>query len=193
MKHSAKAFVVLATGLLFCGRVGAASSELANSGFGEIPARNLFGLRPLELPKVEEKPAPPVPKLTLTGITTFQGVRRALLKAAIPAKAGEPPREESYILSEGQRSGEIEVMVINETASTVLVNNFGTQVTLTFEQAPPSPPPAQGPQTGNPANAAASGAKQPPSRPALRGLPMRPARLPGMPGSPPNPTPTAES
>ncbi len=67
-----------------------------------------------------------------------------------PGKPGEGPKsEQSYILTEGQREGDIEVIEIDEKAGSVKVNNAGTIQTLTFEKdgaklpatvAPPSAP-----------------------------------------------------
>jgi len=66
----------------------------------------------------------------------FGAIKRALFKVQMPPKPGEPPRgEQSFILAEGQRDGEIEVLEINATAGSefVKVNNFGTIMNLNFE------------------------------------------------------------
>lgn len=190
MRHGATALTAVVSGLLFCANATAASPGLASSGFGEIPLLNPFRLRPPAPVQVDEAPPPPVAKLTLRGITTFQGVRRALLNAIMPAKTGEPAHEESYILAEGQKTGEIEVMLINEVSGTVVVNESGTQVTLTFEK---NAPPPQGPQT---APAPGNGPSSPNglnSRPGLRTVPTRPPRTLNLPGTSPAPPATAES
>ena len=43
------------------------------------------------------------------GIMSIFGQLQVLFKVAIPAKAEQPAKDESYILSEGQRQDEIEV------------------------------------------------------------------------------------
>jgi len=111
-----------------------------------IPDRNLFGLRPPQL-ATNEPPPPQLTKILLTGITTILGDKRALMKTLMPAgKPGEQAKEQSLILSEGQREGEIEVLAIDEHAGSVKVDNSGTIMTLTFDKdgaklpsAPPSP------------------------------------------------------
>src|SRR5437016_4718743 len=79
-----------------------------------IVDRNVFGLKPVtQITKPPEKPID-APKITLTGITTIFGNRRVLMNVAMPAKAGEPAKQQSFILAEGQREGEIEVLEIDE-------------------------------------------------------------------------------
>jgi hypothetical protein len=51
---------------------------------------------------------------------------QVLFKVAGTAKPGQPAKDESYILSEGQRQDEIEVVQIDEKASLVTFNNHGT-------------------------------------------------------------------
>ena len=131
-----------------------------------IPERNVFGLRPPPSQPQQEPTAAPLPKITLTGITTILESKRALMKvAAANAKQPDPTKELSLILTEGQREGDIEVLQIDEHAGTVRVRNSGTVMVLTFEKdgaklpatpAPGSPGAAQLPsafpavQTTNP-------------------------------------------
>jgi hypothetical protein len=100
-----------------------------SSPYQGIVDRNVFGLKPPVSANVEEAPPPAPPlKITLTGITTILGNKRALMSVAIPNK-----QPESYILTEGQRQGEIEVLQINEKAGTVKVKNHGIEQTLDFK------------------------------------------------------------
>ena len=112
--------------------------------------RNMFGLRaPQEV--ANEPPPPQLPKLLLTGITTILGDRRALMKVLLPAsKPGEAAKEQSVILSEGQREGVIEVLAIDENTGSVKVNNSGTVMTLTFEKDGAKLPNSQAPLTAPP-------------------------------------------
>jgi hypothetical protein len=85
-----------------------------------------------------------LPEVTLTGITTILGDKRALLKVRFPAKQSDVAREESFILKEGKRSGPITVLEVNEKVGTVRVDNSGTIMVVTFEKPsikPPSAPP----------------------------------------------------
>jgi len=108
--------------------------------YGSIPGRNAFGLKPPPKPEVNAPP-PQVPKIVLTGITTVLGNKRALMKlqpaAGKPAEAG---KDNSLILTEGQREGDIEVIEIDEIAGSVKVNNSGTVMILTFEKDGPKLP-----------------------------------------------------
>jgi len=125
--------------------------DAAHSGelYQGITKRNVFGLVPPQI-QIVEPPPPQIPKLTLTGITTILGNKRALMMEAEPGgKPGQPVQEVSLILTEGQREGNVEVLLIDEHAGSVKVNNSGTIMTLTFEKDGPRMPPAQPPQPGN--------------------------------------------
>ena len=100
-----------------------------------IVDRNVFGLKAPAPPPDPEANKPPPPKITLQGITTFGGIKRALFKVQIPPKPGDPAKgEQSFILAEGQRDGDIEVLEIDpKPPGSVKVNNFGTIVSLNFE------------------------------------------------------------
>jgi len=132
---------------------GASSMEV----YGQIPARNLFGLHEPVQQKVDPPPLQ-LPKITLNGINTING-KLVFLKVQYPAKPGEKQQsEESLTLTEGQREGVIELLEINEKAGTIRVNNSGTEMTIGFDKdagkVASNPPP--GPQpTGGPPNIAA--------------------------------------
>ena len=163
-------------GLSLCVSVRAASS--VPSGYQSIVERNVFGLNP---PKPGGLPTPPVappPKLTLTGITTLLGNKRALLTMQVPNKPAE-----NFILTEGQRDGEIEVLQIDEKAGSVKVLNHGIEQTLDFLTAGAKPQPALSPtgysSTGLPplTNAVNASTK-------LHTFPSRSLRLPQIPRNP---------
>jgi hypothetical protein len=159
----------------------AASSD--SSPYQTIVERNVFGLKPPAQPQEEPAPPPPPSKVTLTGITTMLGNKRALLSVAIQ---GKPP--ENYILTEGQREGDVEVTQIDEKSGLVKIRNQGVEQTLDFktdgaktQAAPPPPhagvltPPIPPPPGGN--------AVPPP----LRTIPQRSMRIPGPPPGAGNP------
>jgi hypothetical protein len=100
----------------------------------------------------------PPPNVRLTGITSILGNKRALFmvkQADSPGKQAK--QEESYILTEGQRQGVLEVLEINEKAGTVKINNDGDISTITFDTPKPSSGPG-GPGGGPPAFAGGPGA-----------------------------------
>jgi hypothetical protein len=161
------------------------AAAITSNPYTGIVDRNVFSLKPPTPVETapKEEPKPPV-KLTLTGITTILGNKRALLKAAIPAKAPEPAKEESNMLTEGQRDGGVEVISIDEKAGAVTVNNNGIRETLDFVNngakmvAAAAPagtpgviqPPGMNPTPGNPG--AATGVPLP------RTIPTRSLRTP---------------
>src|SRR5947207_2461570 len=115
--------------------------------YKQIPARNLFGLHE-QVVVVKDPIPPPLPKIILSGITTM-GNKLAFLKVqSPPPKPGEQQQaEQSLMLMEGQREGDIEILEIDEKAGTVRVKNSGTEMTITFDKdagkVAKSPPSAQ--------------------------------------------------
>jgi hypothetical protein len=65
------------------------------------------------------------------------GQLQVLFKVAGTAKPGQPAKDESYILSEGQRQDEIEVIQIDEKNSLVTFNNHGIVQELPLVKANP--------------------------------------------------------
>lgn len=141
----AAGFVVLASS------AQAAAADDANPYAGTITNRNVFSLKdPPPPPRPEDliKKDPP-PKILLQGLTTILGRRQVLFKVQMPAKPGQPAREESFVSAEGERNGEIEVLEIDEVAGVVKFNNHGTiepknmkdDVAKAIAAAPPSPGP----------------------------------------------------
>src|SRR5205823_4883306 len=63
-----------------------------------------------------------MPRITLTGITTILGNKRALMTVQLPGKPTQ-----SFALAEGERSGGIEVLEINEKIGSVRINRLGDQ------------------------------------------------------------------
>ena len=114
----------------------------AGNPYQRIVERNVFRLRPAP-PARPEPDQRPRPKVHLTGITTILRGKRALLKVEFPAKPPERAKEESYILTEGQRVGRIQVLEINEKLAQVKVDNSGTITNLSFEKIGPTPAPVQ--------------------------------------------------
>src|SRR5262249_45052252 len=100
---------VLSTFLLCSGAIAIGADS--GNPYQAILDRNVFGLKPPPPPgKSEEKKVDLAP-ITLTGITTILGNKRALMNVQVPGKTAQP-----LILAEGQREGEIEVLEIDEKA-----------------------------------------------------------------------------
>jgi hypothetical protein len=139
-----------------------ATSEAVTDGAGpyeKIVARNAFNLRPAT-PKdaASEVPEVPAPKITLQGISSILGTRKVLFKIQTAPMPGQPAKEQSYILSEGQREDEIEVLAIDENAGTVRFNNHSVMQTLDLKTdsakpsggGAPAPAPGMVPRPGVP-------------------------------------------
>jgi hypothetical protein len=183
MKHGERMLICSLAGLALCMPGNAVAGDAAGNPYQGIVDRNVFGLKPPPPPPDPESNKPPPPKIFLTGITTILGNKRALLKTTPPAKPGEPAKEQSFTLGEGQREGDIEVLEIDEKAGTVKVNDYGTIATLDFDKdgvkGTPGAPPAPGGAPTHPAGFAPTPGANPfvPARGANPTLP-RPMRLP---------------
>jgi hypothetical protein len=134
------------------------SASSSGNPYNVIVDRNVFDLRAPPPPPSTQPTNTPPPNIKLTGVTTILGKKQALFMVQEPAAPGKPAnKEESYILTEGQRQGVIEVMEINVSAKqpTVKIKNDGNISVLTFEkvnlpQAPASAPPALAGAPGSP-------------------------------------------
>jgi hypothetical protein len=189
--------VKIASGVLSTFLVCSAAIGIgADSGnpYQGIVDRNVFGLKPPPAPGKPEEKKVDLHPITLTGITTILGNKRALMNVQVPGKTPQP-----LILAEGQREGEIEVLEIDEKAGIVKLHQSGQAVSLNFEKngaklpaaAPVPPPPVPG--QVNPVSAAAAqqpvpyvpGAP-PPVSTGLNKIPTRQLRVPQA-GGPPIP------
>jgi hypothetical protein len=155
--------LTLGVAILSLGTVAQAIVNDGTNQYGNIAKRNVFGLKdPVIVTKqpIEQPPAP-LPKITLTGIATITGIKMAFMRVAPPAKPGEAPKEDSVMLTEGQREGLVEVLGINEDAGAVRVKNAGTIMEVTFEKNGAKPPPSPALSPTGPGPAPAPPANQP--------------------------------
>jgi hypothetical protein len=154
MNHYGKIAIGLAGGLALSIIARADDVVLPGDPYATVVARNIFGLNsPLPVTPVQDA-NPPV-KITPNGIMTIFGEVQVLFKVAGTPKPGGPPSaDESYILSEGQRQDDIEVVKIDEKNSIVTFNNHGeTQqlpLVVTQPSSTPSPALAGGSAVGGP-------------------------------------------
>lgn len=202
--NSTETILRLAIGtLLLAATVQADITESKDNPYRVIVDRNPFGL--------QDPPPPPDPSsLTnqppvkvdakLTGVSSDSSSKRAWLM--IPPGPGRP--QPKYLsLSEGDSDGDLKVLEINETETTVKVLNAGVPVTLNFKEhglaspvapvvhpgapgaipvpgvvpAPGIPPPgirtASAAAYGQAPSAVPGTATQPSVNPALRTIPAR--------------------
>ena len=126
MKRVVKIAVCLAGGLALNAGLHAGDVLPSNNPYGPIVARNIFHLSPPQSAADAAADANPPPKITPTGIMTIFGTRQALFTVEGVSKPGQPGKNESYILSQGQRQDDIEVTRIDEKNGVVTFNNHGT-------------------------------------------------------------------
>jgi len=133
MKRGWKIAIWLAGGLVLS--AGAQADIVASAGnpYGPIMTRNIFGLNPVQ---ATETATDPPPKITLNGIMSIFGKAQALYKVAGTGKPGQAAKDQSYILSEGQRQDDIEVTHIDDHANLVTFNNHGTVQEVPLASAP---------------------------------------------------------
>jgi hypothetical protein len=124
MKCAGKIAICLAGGLALNAGLRAADIS-ADDPYAAIVTRNIFGLNPIPTVDPDSQPAPPV-KITPNGIMTIFGRLQVLFKTA----GGAGGKEQSYILTEGQRQDDIEIVKINEKAGIITFNNHGVMQEL---------------------------------------------------------------
>jgi hypothetical protein len=164
----------------------------ANTPYDVIVERNPFGLKPPPPPGPVEPEKPPEPPagLDLTGITTFEGEKRAHF--TVKSKDGKTPPEPKTF-REGQRQDQIEVISIDAEKGAVRLRNSGIETVVSFEThgakvpvgAVPIPTPPGSPLIRP---AGIPGIPQPPGmpqgigvNPAAPAIPTRSIRVPPLP------------
>jgi hypothetical protein len=103
--------------------------------YAPIITRNVFGLVPIPTnAPVDPATLTPPPKITPNGIMTLFGKVQVLFKVAGVAHPGQPPKDESYVMSAGDRQDEVEVVKIDEPTGTITFNNHGVVQELALEK-----------------------------------------------------------
>ena len=100
--------------------------------YKSIVDRNAFSLADPPKPVDPSATNPPPSNIKLTGITKLFGKKQALLMVQEPGPGQKP--SDSYILGEGERQDQVEVIAIDEIEGSVKVNNAGAIQTLTFDK-----------------------------------------------------------
>jgi hypothetical protein len=115
---------LMAAGWL-CGRTLPAGAAASGNPYTPIVERNVFGLVPIPVHDPEaEVPVVPPPKITPNGIMTLFGKLEVLFKVQ-DNTPGQPPKEDSYVMCEGDRQDDIEVQKIDQKAEVITFNNHG--------------------------------------------------------------------
>jgi hypothetical protein len=142
----------------------------------------MFGLLPIPVhnPADDLPPPDPPPKITPNGIMTIFGRLQALFKVAEPGKPGQPAKDGSYVLAEGERQNGVEVVKINEPDAIITFNNHGTIQELPLVAAKDTTPVSEpGRGAGFNAGLRPPGGMSPAERAAMRRPPDRTMGGPG--------------
>lgn len=133
MKLVAKLSLVLACGL--AGRSTALGiNDEGGNPYATIADRNAFQLKaPPPPPDPNVKPVQPPQKITLLGIVSW-GKIEVIFKTLASLKPGDPPKETSFTLGVGERTGEITVEAIDPATGTVKFSNNGVTDIRTLEK-----------------------------------------------------------
>jgi hypothetical protein len=141
--------LALSAGMVLGAAAAATEAKVTNAAInhfsGSIVASNVFDLNPRTTAPQQTNPA--VRRFFLAGIVTITG-KKALIDTELQAKPGEPVKEEHFILAEGERKGDLEVVTIDEKAGTVKVTWAGIPGSLNFSDnamkaaSAPAPSPA---------------------------------------------------
>ena len=155
----------------------AADLALAANPYLTISERNVFALVPIPVVSnvVETAPKDPPPKITPNGIISLFGKLEVLFKVAVKPAPGQPAKDASYVMGEGERQDEIEVVKIDQAGEKITFRNHGDLQELMLAEAPKITTPAAGTSGGIPAPAGAAAIGSTPSaisrfsRPACSG------------------------
>jgi hypothetical protein len=126
-------FVLISVFCISVSITGHANGVSSKNPYQPIVDRNVFGLHRNQREIVVPPPAQQH-KVKLLGITTVLPHKRVILRVQFPAGPGEGARDQTLILEEHQRTGEIEVLEIDERAETVRLSISGTLIVAAFEQ-----------------------------------------------------------
>lgn len=129
------------------------ATDTQGNPYQAIVGRNVFSLKAPPPPPPPEDPLKknPPPTLKLQGLTTILGRRQVLFR--VLAKPPGQPKEESFVMSEGERHGEIEVLEINEQVGSVKFNNQGQVQLLNMKDDADKPVVGAAPPPGLPPGA----------------------------------------
>lgn len=134
--------VAFATGISLL--VRADSLATAANPYATISERNVFALVPIPIVSNEPvaPPKDPPPKITPNGIMNLFGKLEVLFKVALKPTAAAPAKEAAYVMAEGERQDDIEVVKIDQPESKITFRNHGELQELPLADAPKLTTPA---------------------------------------------------
>ena len=185
----------LILGLTFVAFIAAAagSGDLATAAnpYATISERNVFALVPIPVVSNEPvaPPKDPPPKITPNGIMFLFGKLEVLFKVALKPTAAQPAKDAAYVMAEGERQDDIEVVKIDQTEAKITFRNHGELQELPLADAPKLTTPAVPSTVGGAATGGTVGSVPP--VPSSRTAAAAALARAGVKGRPASETPTA--
>jgi hypothetical protein len=181
-------FIAIAVVVACLAPVGwAAGTPESSPPYAVIASRNVFDLLPLTNNEAADAAAlaADLPKITPNGIMNLFGKLQVIFKVAESKPVGrpmpgQPNKDTSYVMCEGERQDEIEVIKINEADAVVTFNNHGTVQELPLVAAAPGGSVVGG-RPGAPGGNPGTPGAHPPSRAGGIPPPMNRFSPPGRP------------
>ncbi len=127
MKRRGNILICVVGGLVLQTGASPAVAKVAENPYHTIATSNVFRLRPRPVTEALQPPTPPVP-IILQGFSSYDHRKQALFRVGSTA----------FLLNEGERQGDIEVLEINIRAATVKFRNHG-QIQSLGLVGPPGP------------------------------------------------------
>lgn len=125
MKRRGNFLICVLGGLALLSGASPARANVVENPYQSIAARNVFRLQPRPVTEVLQPPTPPAP-IILQGFSSYDHRKQALFRVGPTA----------FLLNEGERQGDIEVLEINIRAATVKFRNHG-QIQSLYLVSPP--------------------------------------------------------
>ena len=145
MKSAGSFILALVFAAFLAATARAGDLAMAANPYTTISERNVFALVPIPTnpPVTDIAPIDPPPKITPNGIISLFGKLEVLFKVALKPTAAQPAKEAAYVMAEGERQDDIEVMKIDQAGEKITFRNHGEVQELALAEAPkitaPSP------------------------------------------------------
>jgi hypothetical protein len=173
MKSAGKFIFALGFAVCLAATARAGTQALPSNPYTTISERNVFALVPIPTnpPVTDSIPKDPPPKITPNGIISLFGKLEVLFKVAVKPAPGQPAKDESHVMGEGERENDIEVIKIDQAAERITFRNHGELQELALAEAPKITTPAATGSSGIPVPGGASSGGLNPAAAARFGRP----------------------
>lgn len=144
MKSAGQLILGLTFAAFIASAAGVGDLATAANPYTTISERNVFALVPIPIVSTEPvaPPKDPPPKITPNGIMFLFGKLEVLFKVALKPTADKPAKEAAYVMAEGERQDEIEVVKIDQPEAKITFRNHGELQELPLADAPKLTTPA---------------------------------------------------